>query len=372
MSLEVDIAIIGAGVVGLAIAAELAPAGVFVFERNGSFGLEASSRHSEVVHAGIPYPEGSLKARLCVEGNALLYEFCEKHGVGCKRLGKIFSAVEEDEMEGLEKLYEQARKNGVEGVTLLSRDEIKRLEPNVQGIAGMLSPSSGIADSYSFMKALYGKATSENVNFVFNCEVIRIEKLDSKYKVTIREEGGISSFTTPILINSAGLNEEKMSELAGIDVAQAHYKTYLLKGDYFSIAPKKWGLVKRLVYPVPGKVGVGIHICLAVDGRTRLGPYEYYVEDIHYEVDEGERQLFYNFAKKYFPFLQLEDLEPESSGIRPMLQSPDETVKDFVIAHEDTKGFPGLINLIGIESPGFTSSLAIGKYVKGLVKEIGG
>lgn len=372
MSSEVDIAIIGAGVVGLAIAAELAPAGVFVFEKNRSFGLEASSRHSEVVHAGIPYPQDSLKARLCVEGNALLYEFCEKHGVGCKRLGKIFSAVEDDELEGLEKLYEQARKNGAVGVSLISGDEIRRLEPNVQGIAGMLSPSSGIADSYSFMKALYSKATSENLNFVFNCEVIGIEKLDSKYKVTIKEEEGISSFTTPILINSAGLNAEEIAQLAGIDIAQAGYKTYLLKGDYFSIPPKSWGLVKRLVYPVPGKVGVGIHNCIAVDGRTRLGPYEYYVEDIHYEVDGGERELFYNFAKKYFPFLELEDLEPESSGIRPMLQSPDETVKDFVIAHEDEKGFPGLINLIGIESPGFTSSLAIGKYVKGLVKEIGG
>jgi len=302
----------------------------------------------------------------------LLYEFCEKHGVGCRRLGKIFSAVEEDEMEGLEKLYEQARRNGVKGLTLLSRSEIKRLEPNVQGIGGMLSPSSGIADSYSFMKALYTKATSENANFVFNCEVIGMEKLDSKYKVTIREEAGISSFGTPILINSAGLNAEKMVELAGIDIAQAGYKTYLLKGDYFSIAAKKWRLARRLIYPVPGKVGVGIHNCIAIDGRERLGPYEYYVNDVDYEVDERERELFYNLAEKYFPFLELDDLEPESSGIRPMLQSPEETVKDFVIAHEDGKGFPGLINLIGIESPGFTSSLAIGNYVKGLVQGIQG
>ncbi len=370
MSSEVDIAVVGAGAVGLAIAAELAPAEVFVFEKNRSFGLEASSRNSEVVHAGIPYPDGSLKARLCVEGNALLYEFCEKHGVECRRLGKIFSAVEEDEMEGLERLYEQARRNGVEGVTLLSREEIRRLEPNVQGIAGMLSPSSGVVDSYSFMKALYSKATSENVNFVFNCQVVGIEKLDSTYRVTIKEEAGISSFTTPILINSAGLNAEKMAELAGIDIARARYKTYLLKGDYFSIPPKRWRLVRRLVYPVPGKVGVGIHNCIAVDGRERLGPYEYYVKDTHYEVGEGERDLFYDFARRYFSFLELEDLEPESSGIRPMLQSPGETVKDFVIAHEDKKGFPGLINLIGVESPGFTCSLAIGKYVKELVKGI--
>lgn len=356
--------------VGLAIAAELASAQVLVLEKNRSFGLEASSRHSEVVHAGIPYPDNSLKARLCLEGNALLYEFCEKHGVQSRRLGKIFSAVEEDEMEGLEKLHQQGRRNGVKGLTLLSRSEIKRLEPNVQGIAGMLSPSSGIADSYSFMKALYSKATSENVNFAFNCEAVGIEKLNSKYRVTIKEEAGISSFSTRILINSAGLNAEKMAELAGIDIAQAGYKTYLLKGDYFSIAPKKWRLAKRLIYPVPGKVGVGIHNCIAIDGRERLGPYEYYVRDIDYKVDEGEKDLFYNSAKKYFPFLELDDLEPESSGIRPMLQSPEETVKDFVIAHEDKKGFPGLIDLIGIESPGFTSSLAIGKYVKGLVQGI--
>jgi L-2-hydroxyglutarate oxidase LhgO len=359
-------------VVGLAIAAELAPAEVLVLEKNRSFGLEASSRHSEVVHAGIPYPDDSLKARLCLEGNALLYEFCEKHGVQSRKLGKIFSAVEEDEMEGLEKLYQQGRRNGVKGLTLLSRSEIRRLEPNVQGIAGMLSPSSGIADSYSFMQALHRKATSESANFVFNCEVIGIEKLNSKYRVTIKEETGISSFSTPILINSAGLNAEKMAELAGTDIAQAGYKTYLLKGDYFSIAPRKWGLAKRLIYPIPGKVGVGIHNCIAIDGRERLGPYEYYVNDVDYKVDEGERELFYNSAKTYFPFLELDDLEPESSGIRPLLQSPEENVKDFVIAHEDRKGFPGLIDLIGIESPGFTSSLAIGSYVKGLVQGIQG
>ena len=371
MSAEVDIAVIGAGVIGLAIATELAQEEVFVFEKNRSFGLEASSRNSEVVHAGIYYSEDSLKRKLCVEGNALLYEFCAKHGVACKRLGKIFSAVEEDEIEGLEKLYEQARKNGVEGLKFISRDELKKLEPNVEGIAGVLSPPSGIVDSFSFMEALYNKA-SKKVNFVFNCEVIGIEKVNTKYEVTIKEPGGISSFITPILINSAGLHAEKVAELAGINIAEAGYKTYLLKGDYFSIRPKKWGLVKRLIYPVPGKVGVGIHNCLAVDGRERLGPDEYYVEDIDYKVDRGKKELFCNLAKKHFSFLESEDLEPESSGIRPMLQGPEETLKDFVIAHEEDKGFPGLINLIGIESPGFTSSLAIGKYVKELLKEISG
>ena len=369
MSLEVDIAIIGAGVVGLAIASELAQEGVFVLEKNDSFGHEASSRNSEVVHAGIYYAEDSLKANLCIEGNTLLYEFCAKYGVGCERTEKIFSAIEEGEMEGLEKLYNQAKKNGVEGLKFISRDELKKLEPNIEGVAGILSPPSGIVDTYSFMKTLYNKA-SEKADFVFNCEVIGIEKINSKYKVTIKDPEGISSFTTPILINAAGLHAEKIAELAGINIPRADYKTYLLKGDYFSIRPKKWGLVKRLIYPVPGKVGVGIHNCIALDGRERLGPDEYYVDEIEYTFDENKKGIFFNFAKQYFPFLEIEDLEPDFSGIRPMLQSPEEALKDFVITHEEEKGFPGLINLIGIESPGFTSSLAIGRYVKGIVKEI--
>jgi len=371
MSLEVDIAVIGAGAVGLAIASELAREGVYVLEKNESFGHEASSRNSEVVHAGIYYHEDSLKAKLCLEGNVLLYEFCAKYGVGCKRVEKIFSAVEEDEMEGLEKLYNQARKNGVEGLRLISRDELKKLEPNVEGIAGVLSPPSGIVDSFSYMKTLYNKA-SEKVNFVFNCEAIGIEKINSKYKVTIRDSEGVSTFTMPILINAAGLHAEKIAVLAGIDIPEAKYKTYLLKGDYFSIRPKKWGLIKRLIYPVPGKVGVGIHNCIAIDGRERLGPDEYYVDEIEYTVDENKKQLFYDYAKNLFPFIEIEDLEPESSGIRPMLQSPGESLKDFVIRHEEDRGFPGLINLIGIESPGLTSSLAIGRYVKGIVEEISG
>ncbi len=370
MSFKIDLTIIGAGVVGLAIASEVAGEGVFVLEKNHSFGLETSSRHSEVVHGGIYYPENSLKAKLCIEGNALLYEFCEKHGVGYKKLGKIVSAIEKNEIEALEMLYEQAKKNGVDGIRLISENELKRLEPNVAGIAGMLSPPTGIADSYSFMKALYNKATNRGAQCIFNCEIIGITKLRSNYQVTIKEPGGISSFLTPLIINCAGLNAEKVAALAGINTAKAGYQTHLLKGDYFSIPPKKWGRVKKLIYPVPKKVGVGIHICIAVDGRERFGPDEYYVEEINYQVDENKRELFYNFAKKYFPFLEMDDLEPESSGIRPIRQSSRETMKDFIIAHEADKGLPGLINLIGIESPGFTSSLAIGRYVKKLTREI--
>ena len=371
MPLEVDIALIGAGVVGLAIASELSQEGVFVLEKNESFGHEVSSRTSEVIHAGIYYHEDSLKAKLCLKGNVLLYEFCAEHGVECKRVEKIFSAVEEGEMEGLEKLYNQASKNGVEGLRFISGDELKKLEPNVEGIAGVLSPPSGIVDSFSYMKALYNKA-SEKADFVFKCEVIGIEKINSKYRVTIRDSDGISTFNAPVLINAAGLNAEKIAALAGINIPKAGYKTYLLKGDYFSIRPQKWGMIKRLIYPVPGKVGVGIHNCIAIDGREKLGPDEYYVDEIEYSVDENKKQLFYDYAKNYFPFLEIEDLEPESSGIRPMLQGPGESLKDFVITHEEEKGFPGLINLIGIESPGLTASLAIGKYVKEIVKEISG
>ena len=368
---EIRVAIIGAGVVGLSIAAELGQEGVFVFEKNRSFGLETSSRNSEVVHAGIYYLGGSLKAQLCIEGRNLLYEFCERHGVRYRKCGKVIIAVSEDEIAKLEILYERAKGNGVQDVSLISRREIKKLEPNVKGIAGLYSPSTGILDTYSFMKALYNKAKGSGVAFVFDCEIVGIEKANLKYIVYIREGKKTSSFTATALINSAGLNAKRVAQLAGIDTIQAGYETCLLKGDYFSISAKKWGLVKRLIYPVPGIIGVGIHNCIAIDGRERLGPSEYYVDDIDYRVNEDDRGRFYNFSKRFFPFLEPDDLEPESSGIRPVLQGPGGTAfKDFIVVHEGKRGFPGLINLIGIESPGFTSSIAIGRYVRELTKEI--
>lgn len=372
MPAEVDVAIIGAGVIGLAIAAEIAQEekGIFVFEKNHTFGRETSSRGSEVIHAGIYYPEDSLKAKLCVEGKNLLYQLCEKHGIGYKRLGKLIVAVKENEVKELERIYEQGKRNGVEDLTLLSRKELKKLEPNVGGVSGLLSSSTGILDSYSLMRFFYSQARGKGAEIIFNTEVIGIEKAGTKHKVYIRDSEGISSFMATIVINCAGLNSDKIAQLTGIDIAHAGYKLHYCKGEYFSLNSKRGNLVARHIYPIPEQAGLGIHLTLSLDGRTRLGPNARYVNEIDYQVDETQRQAFYESAKRFLPLLEVEDLEPEFAGIRPKLQAPGEGFRDFVIAHEEKLGFSGLINLIGIESPGLTASPAIARYVATMVKEL--
>ena len=372
MLAEIDVAIIGAGVIGLATAGEITQRKkeVFVFEKNHSFGLETSNRNSEVIHAGIYYPQDSLKTRLCLEGKSLLYELCDRHGIAYKKPGKIIVAVCENETAQLEKLYEQGRKNGVEDLMLLSRTELKKLEPNVEARAGLLSPSSGILDSHTLLKFLYSQAREKEAEFVFDTEVVGIERMETKYRVEIRDREGISAFISRVVINAAGLNSDRIAQLAGVDVAKAGYRLHYCKGEYFSLSSKYRNLVSRLIYPTPEQAGHGIHVTMGLDGRARLGPNARYVEAIDYAVDETQKQAFYNSAKRFLSLVELEDLTPEFAGIRPKLQGPGETFRDFVIAHEEKAGFPGLINLIGIESPGLTASLAIARYVGRMVDEL--
>jgi len=372
MLAEIDVAIIGAGVIGLAMAGEIAQRKkeVFVFEKNHTFGLETSSRNSEIIHAGIYYPEDSFKTKLCVEGRSLLYELCDKHGIAYKKLEKIIVAVNGNEMIQLEKLYEQGTENGVHDLMLLSRTELKKLEPNIEARAGLLSPSTGILDSYSLLRFLYSQAREKGAEFVFNTEVIGIEKAGTKYKVQIRDQDGISAFVACVVVNSAGLNSDRIAQLAGMDIDRAGYKLHYCKGEYFSLSSKYRNLVSRLIYPTPERTGHGIHVTLGLDGRMRLGPNARYVEAIDYSVDETQKEAFYNSAKRFLPLIELEDLAPEFAGIRPKLQTPGEAFRDFVIAHEEKAGFPGLINLIGIESPGLTASPAIAQYVGKMVGEL--
>ncbi len=372
MLTEIDVAIIGAGVIGLATANEIAQRkkGVFVLEKNHTFGLETSSRNSEVIHAGIYNPDDSLKTRLCLEGKSLLYELCDRHDIAYKKLGKIIVAASEDEITQLEKLYEQGSKNGVEDLMLLSRTELKKLEPNVEARAGLLSPSSGILDSSTLLKFFHSQAREKGAHFVFNTEVIGIEKVGTRYKLQIRDREGISAFISRVVINAAGLNSDRIAQLAGIDVAKAGYRLHYCKGEYFSLSSKYRNVVSRLIYPTPEQAGHGIHVTLRLDGGVRLGPNARYVEAIDYGVDETQKEAFYHWAKRFLPFVGLEDLAPEFAGIRPKLQGPGEAFQDFVIAHEEKTGLPGLINLIGIESPGLTASLAIARYVGRMVKEL--
>ena len=372
MLAEIDTAIIGAGVIGLATAREIAQRkkGVFVFEKNRTFGLETSSRNSEVIHAGIYYPEESLKAKLCVEGKNLLYKLCDKHNIACKKSGKIIVAADENEINWLKELYEQGRKNGVNDLVLLSRTEVKRLEPNVEARAGLLSPSSGFFDSHTLLKFLYSQAREKGAEFVFGTEVIGIERAGAKYRVQMKDRDGISAFVANIVVNCAGLNCDRIAQLAGIDIAKAGYKLHYCKGEYFSLDSKYRNLVSKLIYPLPEQAGHGIHFKQGLDGRVLLGPSAHYVGAIDYAVDETHKQAFYNSARRFLPLVELEDLAPESAGIRPKLQGPGDDFRDFVITHEEKTGFPGLINLIGIESPGLTASLAIARYVGRMVKEL--
>jgi L-2-hydroxyglutarate oxidase LhgO len=371
MPAEINVAIIGAGVVGLATAYEIAQKhkGVFVFEKNRTFGLETSGRNSEAIHAGIYYPEDSLKARLCVEGKNLLYRFCERHSVACKRTGKIVVAAGEEEIGWLEGLHEQGRKSGVDDLVLLSRVEVRKLEPNIEARAGLLSPSSGILDSYGLMKCLHSQASGKGAEFVFGTEVAGIERSKEKYKVRIRDRDGISVFVAHIVVNCAGLNSDKIAELAGIDIAGAGYRLHYCKGEYFSLDSKYRNIVSRPIYPVPEQAGHGIHLKPGLDGRVLLGPSARYVEAVDYSVDETHKDAFYISARRFLPILEVGDMAPESAGIRPKLQGPGDGFRDFVITHEEKAGLPGLINLVGIESPGLTASLAIGRYVAEMMSQ---
>ncbi len=365
---EVKITIIGAGVVGLAIAAELSQKydDIVVLEKHEKFGQETSSRHSEVIHSGIYYPPNSLKAELCVKGAKLLYEYCEKHSIPHSRLGKLIVASNESEVTDLQEIYNTGIQNGVKELTLIKKDEINKMEPNVNAVAALYSLNTGIIDSHSLMSHLHGVANSSGVMFSFNTEVDSIQKQKNGYVIGIKNDS--YKFVSSIIINSAGLSADYIAAMAGIDIDKAGYRLSHCKGSYFSYSRKS--PVKMLVYPVPHKdlSGLGIHATLDLSGRLRFGPDTEYVDAIDYKVDAGKRDIFYESAKKYIKGLDKESLNPDMAGIRPKIKG--EGIKDFVIKHEIDRGMEGFINLTGIESPGLTASLSIAKYVKNIIHTI--
>lgn len=371
MSNQVNIVIIGAGVIGLAVAYQVAKEGreVYLLERNETFGRETSSRNSEVIHTSIFYPKGSLNAKTCTEGSVLLYEFCEKHDIAHKRIGKLIVAVDDTEVDALGKLYQESRDAGV-NLTMLSWRELKQAEPNVTGVVAIFSPATGIIDSYGLMRCLSGKARDNGAQIVYKTKVVGIDKLSSGYKVEVEQPGGNFSFTTGVVVNCAGFHSDKVAAMCGIDIIKAGYKLYYCKGEYYSLSPSKGRMVNHLVYPMllPGGLA-GIHTVSDVWGRTRLGPDFYYVDKVDYAMDSSRKQFFYQSSRRLFPFIEYDDIEPESAGIMPRRYNKGEGFREFAIRHEYDKGLPGFINLIGIESPGLTSCLAIARYVGGLVDE---
>ena len=373
---KIDITVIGAGVVGLAVASQLAKKGrsIYIIERHSSFGQETSSRHSEVIHTGIYYTPGSLKAKTCVEGSRLLYEICTKNKIPHKRCGKLIVANSKDEENVLEELFENAKNNGVEGLEILSKDKIKKMEPEINAEIALYSESTGIIDSHSLMEYFVQKMKENDADVVYNSEVVILEKSNSGYKLTIQEKQGERfSVEAGVVINSAGLQSDTIASKLGIDIKKQGYDLKYCKGQYFRVTPKKARQLTHLIYPAPRPKasGLGIHATLDLARGLRLGPDDKYIDrdKVNYDVDINDKDKFFTSVKTFLPFLQKDDLIADTAGIRPKLQGEGQTEKDFVIKEETDLGFPGFINLIGIESPGLTAAISIARYVEGLVKK---
>lgn len=370
--MDFDVIVIGGGVVGLACAAFLSEKfSTLVIERNQSFGQETSSRNSEVIHSGIYYPPGTLKAKLCVEGNHSLYEWCRKYNIPHKMIGKFIVATQSSEIQYLEQLYSNAKANNVEEIYFVSAEEIQKIEPNVCALAGLWSPRTGIVDSHRLMESLYVKATSKNCMFAFRHNVIGIEFSGEIYKVYAQTEGGeVFSTTSRFVVNSAGLESDTIAKLLGLNIGELGYNLQWAKGHYFRIKPSKSHLAKHLIYPTPPKDSsfLGVHLTVELDGNLKLGPDLVYLRkrEQDYSVPINLAIAFYQAASKYLKGIELEDLVPDQAGIRPKLLKFS-NYPDFIIKEETQNGFPGFINLIGIDSPGLTCCLEIGKLVYNLI-----
>ncbi|HCU21098.1 MAG TPA: NAD(P)/FAD-dependent oxidoreductase [Bacteroidales bacterium] len=372
---DADITIIGAGVVGLAIAEKISGSykNVFVIEKHNSFGQETSSRNSEVIHAGIYYPQDSLKAKLCVEGKVLLYEYCEKYDIPFKRCGKLIVATSEEEIPVIEGVRETALRNGVDDLIVIDRDEIAEMEPAIFALKALYSPSTGIIDSHSLMKQYETNILNNGGQIVYGSEVIAIRRIDKGYEITLNDaDGMIYSFSSAIVINSAGLESDNIARLTGI--TDDYLKIMFCKGEYFRINPPKNRLLNKLIYPVPHPKleHIGVHVTVDIAGGVKLGPDVKYLESnvYDYRLTPSKQEAFFLAAKKFLPFLEFDDIAPEMAGIRPKLQKPGEQIRDYYIMEESGRGYPGFINLIGMESPALTSSIAIAGYVYNMVERI--
>lgn len=367
---KIDIAIIGAGVVGLSIAHELSKShsNIYIIEKHHSFGRETSSRNSEVIHSGIYYPKDSLKTKTCIEGRQLLYEFCSDNNIPHKKIGKLIVAINNREIKELDELFKHGLNNGLEDLKRLSKDELKKLEPNVNAEAAIYSPSTGILDTHAFMKKLSDKFESRAGSIAYGCELIGIEKNKQGFALAVKDKEGEFKLLSRVLINCAGLSSDKISAMVGLD--NPEYKLKYCKGDYFRVSSSKSKLIARLVYPVPkkGGAGLGIHVTVDMAGQLRLGPDDEYVNDINYDVDPRKAKAFYENTRQFLPFIEPQDISPDMAGMRPKLQGKGEGVRDFIIKDESENNLPGFINLIGIESPGLTASLSIAKIVAGFIK----
>ena len=357
---DVDAVVIGAGAVGLAVARALAMSGreVLIVEAADSFGTGTSSRNSEVIHAGIYYPQGSLKARFCVAGRELLYAFCAERGVAHRRCGKLIVATSEAQLAELQRIRAAARDNGVE-LEPWSAAQAHTHEPQLSCVGALHSPMTGIVDSHAYMVSLLGQAEHHGATLICNSRVsaMRIEKSG----VIVSVNGDESILRARTVINSAGIHAPQVASLIEGFPAQHVPKAYFAKGHYFTLAGRT--PFSRLVYPVPEPGGLGVHLTLDLAGRARFGPDVQWVDECEYSVDPRRAGKFYAAIRTYWPGLADGSLQPAYAGIRPKISGPGEPAADFQIAGPAAHGMPGVVNLFGIESPGLTASLAIAEHV---------
>jgi L-2-hydroxyglutarate oxidase LhgO len=316
------------------------------------------------------YPAGTRKARLCVRGKHLLYELCERQGIPHRRTTKLIVATAPGEAVELERLLALGRANGAE-LTMLTAEKCHRLEPAVPAVAGLLSPTTGIVSAHGLMDALLHEARQHGAILQPRAELVAIERRDHDYRLEVRTPDGVESLTSERVVNAAGLESDTVAGLAGIDVEAAGYQLHWWKGSYFAVSGPKAKLLTRLVYPVPTHVSLGVHAVLGLDGRVRFGPDADHLplRGQDYSVDEAKRAEFGEAIRRIVPAILDENLTPDIAGIRAKLQGPGEGFRDFVVAEESARGLPGLVNLIGIDSPGLTSAPAIAERVAELLGE---
>ena len=358
---KVDCIVIGAGVVGLAVARALALAGreVMVLDAASAIGTGTSSRNSEVIHAGIYYPQGSLKAQLCVQGKQLLYDYCAQRGIGHSRCGKLIVATNELQVGQLQGIIAKAAANGVHDLALLTREQAQTMEPQLECVAAIYSPSTGIVDSHALMLSLQGDIENAGGCVVLNTAVAQLIRAQEAIEI-IADDG--TELAANTVINAAGLNAPQVAScMKGLDARHVP-PSYWAKGNYFTLSSKS--PFSRLIYPVPEAAGLGVHLTIDLGGQTKFGPDVEWVDSPHdLLVDSSRGDAFYFEVRKYWPGLKDGALQAGYAGIRPKLQGPGQAAGDFVIQGEAVHGVPGLVNLFGIESPGLTSSLAIGALV---------
>ena len=361
---EVDVVVIGAGVVGLAVARSLALAGhaVWVLEAQAAIGTGASARNSEVIHAGIYYPTGSLKARLCVQGRHRLYDYCAARGVGHQRCGKLLVATSEAHLAQLDAVMAQAHANGVTDVVRLSAAQAQAMEPALHCLGALHSPSTGIVDSHALMLALQADLDQAGGMVVLRTPVQRVDlaaQPGARHTVWTQEVMGLAA---RIVVNAAGLDASALAQqFAGL--APRHVPTaFFAKGNYFSLAAK--APFTHLIYPLPEPGGLGVHLTLDLAGQAKFGPDVQWVPDASdYQVDPARGPAFEAQVRKFWPGLPPGALQPAYAGIRPKISGPGQDAVDFCVQGPQTHGVAGLVNLFGIESPGLTSALALGDWV---------